>query len=122
MACSLWRGRRPRAISWKPRGAPPRHPGPSQRLRELVRSETSLKEKLQEARSQATVAGQYQGWSTERASLLEKIEALEAARDVALTRASQAEAKAAEVVTRAAGCGGAGQGRRSRIRRSCARA
>ena len=61
----------------------------------------ALKEKLQEARSQATVAGQYQGWSAERASLLEKIEALEAARDVALTRASQAEAKAAEVVKRA---------------------
>ena len=61
----------------------------------------ALKEKLQEARSQATVAGQYQGWSTERASLVEKIEALEAARDVALTRASQAEAKAAEVVKRA---------------------
>ena len=43
----------------------------------------------------------YEGWCKERASLLEKIEALEAARDVALTRASQAETKAAEVVKRA---------------------
>ena len=61
----------------------------------------ALKEKLQEARSQATVAGQYQGWSTERASLVEKIEALEAARNVALTRAAQAEKNSADVLKRA---------------------
>jgi hypothetical protein len=62
----------------------------------------SLKERLQEARSQATVAGQYQGWSVERASLLKKIETLEAARDVALTRAAGAEKNAAEVIRKAA--------------------
>jgi hypothetical protein len=60
-----------------------------------------LKAKLAEARSQATAAGQYQGWVKERSGLMEKIEALEAARDVALTRAAQAETKAAEVVKRA---------------------
>jgi uncharacterized protein YdbL (DUF1318 family) len=61
----------------------------------------SLKEKLQEARTQATAAGQYSGWLKERAELHQKIEALEAARDVALTRAAQAEKNAAEVVKRA---------------------
>ena len=61
-----------------------------------------LKVKLAEARSQATAAGQYAGWVKEKASLHEKIEALEAARDVALTRASQAEKNAAEVVRKAA--------------------
>jgi hypothetical protein len=61
----------------------------------------SLKEKLQEARTQATAAGQYSGWLKERGELFEKIEALEAARDVALTRAAQAEKNAAEVAKRA---------------------
>jgi hypothetical protein len=61
-----------------------------------------LKQKLAEARSQATAAGQYAGWVKEKASLHEKIEALEAARDVALSKAAQAETRAAEVVKRAA--------------------
>jgi hypothetical protein len=60
-----------------------------------------MKERLAEARSSATAAGQYQGWLKERAELHQKIEALEAARDVALTRAAQAEKNAAEVVKRA---------------------
>ena len=60
-----------------------------------------MKDKLADARSESTTAARYDVWGKERASLLEKIEALEAARDVALTRASQAEAKAAEVVKRA---------------------
>jgi hypothetical protein len=60
-----------------------------------------LKEKLQEARTQATAAGQYSGWLKERGELHQKIEALEAARDLALTRAAQAEKNAAEVAKRA---------------------
>jgi hypothetical protein len=60
-----------------------------------------IKERLAEARSSATAASQYQGWLKERAELHQKIEALEAARDVALTRAAQAEKNAAEVVKRA---------------------
>ena len=61
-----------------------------------------MKERLAEARTQATAAGQYSGWLVERASLFEKIEALEAARDVALTRAAQAERKVADVANRGA--------------------
>ena len=61
-----------------------------------------LNHKLAEARSQTTIASRYDGWSSERAELLKRIEAIEAARDVALTRASQAEAKAADVVRKAA--------------------
>ena len=60
-----------------------------------------MKERLAEARKTATAAARYDGWGKERASLLEKIEAIEAARDVALTRAAQAEKNAAEVVKRA---------------------
>jgi hypothetical protein len=51
----------------------------------------ALKEKLQEARSQATVAGQYQGWSTEREALLEQIETLKNERDVAQAKIASAE-------------------------------
>ena len=61
-----------------------------------------MKQKLQQAQAQTTTAARYDGWSKERASLMEQIEAITAARDVALTRASQAEAKAAEVAKRAA--------------------
>jgi hypothetical protein len=59
-----------------------------------------IKERLAEARTQATAAGQYSGWLAERASLFEKIEALEAARDVALTRANQAEKRLADMAKR----------------------
>jgi hypothetical protein len=59
-----------------------------------------IKKRLQDARSQTTVAARYDGWGKERASLNEKIEALEAARDVALTRATTAERKAADVAKR----------------------
>jgi hypothetical protein len=61
-----------------------------------------IKERLQEARSETTTAARYDGWLKERAELLEKIEALEAARDVALTRAANAEQNSAEVVRKAA--------------------
>ena len=60
-----------------------------------------LKDKLQDARSKSTTAARYDVWGKERAALTERIEPLEAARDVALTRASQAEAKAADVLKRA---------------------
>ena len=70
---------------------------------ERVRAERDeMNKRLQEARSQTTTEARYDGWLKERASLNEKIEALEAARDVALTRASQAEKNTAEVVKRAA--------------------
>jgi hypothetical protein len=59
-----------------------------------------MKERLQDARNESTTASRYDGWLKERASLNEKIEALEAARDVALTRAATAEHKAADVVKR----------------------
>lgn len=59
-----------------------------------------LKQKLQETRSQATAAGQYAGWLKERTELHEQIEAITAARDVALTRATTAERKAADVAKR----------------------
>ena len=59
------------------------------------------REKLQEARTQTTTEARYDAWLKEKASLHEKIEALEAARDVALTRAAQAEKNAAEVAKRA---------------------
>ena len=53
-----------------------------------------------EARSQTTTEARYDGWLKERASLFEKIEALEAARDVALTRANQAEKRLADMAKR----------------------
>jgi hypothetical protein len=61
-----------------------------------------LKEKLAEARSESTVASRYDGWRGEKAELLSQIEALQKDRDVATAKAAQAEAKAADVVRKAA--------------------
>ena len=59
-----------------------------------------MKQKLQQAQAQTTTAARYDGWTKERASLMEQIEAITAARDVALTRATTAERKAADVAKR----------------------
>ena len=50
----------------------------------------SLKQKLARSAHPGNCGSQYSGWLKERGELFEKIEALEAARDVALTRAAQA--------------------------------
>jgi hypothetical protein len=61
-----------------------------------------LKQKLAEARSESTVASRYDGWRGEKAELQAQIDALQNDRDVAVAKAAQAEAKAADVVRKAA--------------------
>jgi hypothetical protein len=59
-------------------------------------------QKLAEARSESTVASRYDGWRGEKAELQAQIDALQKDRDVAMAKAAQAEAKAADVVRKAA--------------------
>ena len=64
--------------------------------------DSATNQKLAEARSESTVASRYDGWRGEKAELQAQIDALQKDRDVAMAKAAQAEAKAADVVRKAA--------------------
>ena len=69
---------------------------------------TALKAKLQEVRAEATPESQYAVWLTERADMLQQLDALKSERDVALAQAQNKQrtaadqAKAAEAATKQA--------------------